>query len=112
MKELLNKIGLKPGHAAFIAASATYIMYLIFTSLSGKTDSFCGQIISKYYDQANHNTPTISYTYNNKNTTKSIDNAHLFDAINVADYIIKNSGTLDYILIKKNSPDTLVFKSY
>jgi hypothetical protein len=73
-----------------------------------KNNNFAGSIVSKYIDSFNHNAHYFIYKSRLGVRDHIIDNVDVYDSAKVGDYIIKEKGKLNYILIKNNR-DTLIF---
>ncbi len=114
MKEIIDRIPASYRPFVFLGTFFLAMSAINFICTNSRlNESLNGTVVNKYRDTTNHNAARIIYANGRRQyITETIDNDHLFDVINVGDYIIKNSGSPDYVLIKKNSPDTLVFKCY
>lgn len=71
--------------------------------------SYRGRVVEKYLDSNNHMRATIKLDDERIHVINPFDETAYFDSIEIGDRVLKNNGSLKYVIHKKN--DTLVFET-
>ncbi len=97
------------------------IFFIVFnyTNRGGQDDSYgyrdnqyIGRVTKKFIDRDNHSYQMviIQCEYKVKNLALNVETSGLYDFLEVNDSIVKNSGTLDFRIIRVNLDTTIVMK--